>query len=160
MKGLFVILGNYLGKHFKYLKGFLGKHFTDFKEFIGKHWKAALAVLGFGVSASQLLMSYGEFSDLYSDVSSRFKGIASFLPMETALNTLSNAIDVSAVSNASFAEIINAFGFISAINILINGLGIALGEVIFIWLIKSVSHLALEKGLKEMLVRFPKGGIK
>ena len=160
MKGLLVKLGNYLGRHFNDLKGFLGKYFTDFKEFIGKHWKAALAVLGVGVSASQLLMSYGEFSDLYSDVSSRFKGIASFLPMETALNTLSNAIDVSAVSNASFAEIINAFGFISAINILINGLGIALGEVIFIWLIKSVSHLALEKGLKEMLVRFPKGGIK
>lgn len=155
MKGLLTKLGSYLGKHFDSLKSFLKKHFKDFKEFLSKHWKGALTVTGAGVAATQLFISYDEFSDIFSEVSNKFKGILSFLPVDDLLNELNSKIDLSAVTDSSFAEIINAFGFISVANIIVNGLGLCLGQVIFIWIIKGVSSAAMAKGLKQVITKIP-----
>lgn len=155
MKGLLTKLGSYLGKHFDSLKSFLKKHFKDFKEFLAKHWKASLAVTGVGVAGAQLWISYDEFYDLFSDISSKFKGILSFLPVDNLLNELNSKIDISVVTDSSFSELINAFGFVSVANIIINGLGLCLGQVIFIWIIKGVSSAAMAKGLKQVITKIP-----
>lgn len=151
-KGLLVKLGNYLAKHFGALKTLLVDLFERLQLFFARHWKAFLLFFSTGSITTSIVTTYNEFSDYFDSFMGEFTGFADFLPIQRALDVLNEKIDVSAVTTSSFAEIINAFGFVSSVNIIINGLGLLLAQVIFITLVKVLVMRTSAGALKNVIL--------